>query len=227
MRESLSLRLRFDVLKRDRFTCQYCGAHPPDVKLRIDHVWPVARGGRTVLENLKTACFECNAGKRDFTLSEIEVPAEVPPDDGDIRDRIGYFVGFSLANFSDADADQAAFIAAVILGEYGAPLSAMVAMAKDATQWRDLVWALGCVGGMLEERVREAKRLQNKEEPFGPRTVEQLLLERLEQHLGRPPLPHEVSQGIESLAAWVETPECKAYLQSSKTVASAEEGGAL
>lgn len=71
MREAISLKTRFDVLKRDRFTCQYCGARPPKVEIRVDHINPVAKGGSSKLENLITACFECNAGKRDDEVTEF------------------------------------------------------------------------------------------------------------------------------------------------------------
>jgi len=38
-------RTRFEVLKRDRFRCQYCGASAPDALLHVDHIVPVAKGG--------------------------------------------------------------------------------------------------------------------------------------------------------------------------------------
>ena len=62
---SLSLRKRFFVMKRDGFTCCMCGANGRGVKLEIDHVVPVAKGGSDALGNLQTLCFECNRGKRD------------------------------------------------------------------------------------------------------------------------------------------------------------------
>ena len=34
MREAVSKKRRFDVFKRDGFTCQYCGATPPGVLLK-------------------------------------------------------------------------------------------------------------------------------------------------------------------------------------------------
>ena len=58
--------LRYDVLKRDGFRCCYCGRSQADgVKLHVDHIIPVAKGGRTELSNLQTLCAECNMGKRD------------------------------------------------------------------------------------------------------------------------------------------------------------------
>jgi len=57
--------LRFSVLKRDNFTCQYCGQSAPDVRLEVDHVIPVAEGGQDIEQNLTTSCYACNRGKRD------------------------------------------------------------------------------------------------------------------------------------------------------------------
>lgn len=59
----VSRRLRFEVLRRDGYTCRYCGAKVPDVVLTVDHVVPVALGGDDDPRNLVTACSGCNAGK--------------------------------------------------------------------------------------------------------------------------------------------------------------------
>ncbi len=63
-----SRRLRFSVFARDGFSCTYCGRKPPEVQLVADHKTPFSKGGLTVLENLVTACFHCNAGKADVML---------------------------------------------------------------------------------------------------------------------------------------------------------------
>lgn len=63
MRMPIPSRLRFQVLERDEFTCQYCGAKAPDAILHVDHVIAVVNGGPTVAENLLTACEACNMGK--------------------------------------------------------------------------------------------------------------------------------------------------------------------
>ena len=63
-REPIPAGLRFAVLRRDGFRCAYCGRGEAEgVKLHLDHIVPVARGGRTELENLVTACVTCNVGK--------------------------------------------------------------------------------------------------------------------------------------------------------------------
>jgi hypothetical protein len=64
-----SLRLRFLVLQRDGFRCRYCGRGPEDgTVLHVDHVVPKAQGGRDDMDNLVTACRECNLGKSDVLL---------------------------------------------------------------------------------------------------------------------------------------------------------------
>lgn len=70
-RKPLSKRLRFAVFKRDLFTCQYCGATPPNVVLEIDHIEPVAAGGDDDETNLVTACFDCNRGKAAISLTVV------------------------------------------------------------------------------------------------------------------------------------------------------------
>ena len=61
--------VRFRILARDNFTCQYCGRRAPDVVLEIDHIRPSAHGGPDRIMNLITACYDCNHGKRDHLLS--------------------------------------------------------------------------------------------------------------------------------------------------------------
>jgi hypothetical protein len=72
-REGLSKKIRFEVFKRDKFTCQYCGAKSPEVVLNVDHIDPVAKGGNNEIVNLITSCFSCNSGKSDRTLSDTSV----------------------------------------------------------------------------------------------------------------------------------------------------------
>lgn len=69
-RKSISKRVRFEVFKRDGFTCQYCGGTAPDVILHVDHISPVAGGGNNDLLNLITSCEPCNLGKGARTLDD-------------------------------------------------------------------------------------------------------------------------------------------------------------
>jgi 5-methylcytosine-specific restriction endonuclease McrA len=61
---------RQNVLARDRWRCQYCGAKHPAGVLTLDHVLPRSRGGKTSWENIVTACSECNSTKGSRTPEE-------------------------------------------------------------------------------------------------------------------------------------------------------------
>lgn len=71
-RKSISKKIRFEVFKRDSFTCQYCGRMAPDVVLEIDHINPVVNGGNNGIMNLVTSCFDCNRGKGKRKLTDKE-----------------------------------------------------------------------------------------------------------------------------------------------------------
>lgn len=60
------------VLRRDAFTCAYCGAHVGEERrgrsltvqdFTLDHILPVSRGGKNSWGNTVCACFECNQRK--------------------------------------------------------------------------------------------------------------------------------------------------------------------
>lgn len=70
-RKTIPKRTRFEVFKRDEFACVYCGAHPPNVILHVDHIHPVAEGGTDDIDNLITACAPCNLGKGAELLSTV------------------------------------------------------------------------------------------------------------------------------------------------------------
>lgn len=68
---ALSVRRRFEVFKRDDFTCRYCGRKSPAVVLEVDHIQPVCEGGCDDEINLVTACWECNRGKSGVPLADV------------------------------------------------------------------------------------------------------------------------------------------------------------
>lgn len=68
---SLSKKVRFEIFKRDGFTCQYCGQTPPKIVLEVDHIKPKSKNGKDDKNNLITACFDCNRGKSNILLTEI------------------------------------------------------------------------------------------------------------------------------------------------------------
>ncbi len=50
--------------KRSSGVCHYCGGQVPPRELTMDHVVPVARGGRSVKSNVVPCCKDCNSRKR-------------------------------------------------------------------------------------------------------------------------------------------------------------------
>lgn len=69
-RRKLSDKKRFMVMERDGFKCRYCGATADEARLEVDHVVPVSKGGGDDMDNLVTACRECNSGKRAHVIGE-------------------------------------------------------------------------------------------------------------------------------------------------------------
>ena len=70
--------------------CHYCGQAVPPSALTMDHVIPVARGGRSVKGNVVPACAACNRAKRHLTPAEQVLAqldglpsAPAPPDAAD------------------------------------------------------------------------------------------------------------------------------------------------
>ncbi|MHB8781189.1 MAG: HNH endonuclease [Candidatus Geothermincolia bacterium] len=67
--------LRMEILVRNGFTCQLCGAGPADpdpyhpgrkVRLTVDHIVPASQGGGLERDNLRATCSVCNESKRDL-----------------------------------------------------------------------------------------------------------------------------------------------------------------
>ena len=54
---------RINLMARDNFACQYCGAKPHRSELNLDHVVPRSLGGRSTWENVVTSCVDCNRTK--------------------------------------------------------------------------------------------------------------------------------------------------------------------
>ena len=74
---AVSKRTRFEVLRRDDYTCRYCRSK--DNELTIDHVVPVALGGTDAPANLVAACRDCNFGKASSS-PDAELAAQVDQD---------------------------------------------------------------------------------------------------------------------------------------------------
>ncbi len=74
---TISVRSRFEIFKRDSFTCHYCGQSSPSVVLEVDHIVARSQGGNDDVMNLITSCWACNRGKSDKPLAEC-LAAEDP-----------------------------------------------------------------------------------------------------------------------------------------------------
>ena len=86
-RKPIGKKTRFEVFKRDSFTCQYCGDSAPDVVLHVDHIKPVIKGGTNELLNLITACISCNLGKGHRSLDDKTAVEKKRQQMDDLQDR--------------------------------------------------------------------------------------------------------------------------------------------
>jgi hypothetical protein len=67
----IPLRVRYRVLVSSCFKCVICGRAPasdPQCTLHVDHIIPHSKGGKTIIENLRTLCEACNVGKGNLTV---------------------------------------------------------------------------------------------------------------------------------------------------------------
>lgn len=92
-RKGISKKTRFEVFKRDNFTCQYCGSHPPQVILHVDHINPVSKGGENDSDNLITSCLNCNIGKGAKLLTSV--PQSLQDKAKEIAEREEQLKGYS------------------------------------------------------------------------------------------------------------------------------------
>jgi 5-methylcytosine-specific restriction endonuclease McrA len=63
--------LRYALTVRDGYRCQCCGKTHD---LRMDHVHPVSKGGKTVLDNLQFLCTDCDKAKGNQTIDYRQKP---------------------------------------------------------------------------------------------------------------------------------------------------------
>lgn len=54
---------KYNVLLRDRLSCQYCGTSVSTNTVTMDHVYPTSMGGSTCWENIVASCMPCNTKK--------------------------------------------------------------------------------------------------------------------------------------------------------------------
>jgi hypothetical protein len=92
----ISGKLRRQILERNGFTCQVCGAAageesgcepPKKCRLQIDHVLPISQGGKDEPHNLRAVCVYYNKDKADIirpasgqAISALSVIRKLPRD---------------------------------------------------------------------------------------------------------------------------------------------------
>ncbi len=64
-RGKVSNKMRFSIYQRDGYRCCNCGVTQRYAQLEIDHIIPIAKGGKSTYDNLQTLCHECNVEKGD------------------------------------------------------------------------------------------------------------------------------------------------------------------
>lgn len=94
---------RFEAFKRDGFTCQYCGRKAPDVVLEADHIIPRAEGGGDELENLLTACWDCNHGKGARLLDDRAPAPHIAEQTALIKEREAQLRAYTAAKQAERE----------------------------------------------------------------------------------------------------------------------------
>ena len=64
-RGKVSNKMRFSIYSRDGYRCCKCGRSQRWTDLEIDHIKPIAKGGKSTYDNLQTLCRRCNKEKGD------------------------------------------------------------------------------------------------------------------------------------------------------------------
>lgn len=67
------------VFARDRHICAYCGGRYSGNALEMEHVTPSSRGGKTVWQNVVSACRACNQRKGNRTPESAGMPLRYVP----------------------------------------------------------------------------------------------------------------------------------------------------
>jgi 5-methylcytosine-specific restriction endonuclease McrA len=57
-----------ELKKRYNYTCPMCGRKEPEIKLTVDHIVPISKGGTNDISNIQPLCLECNLKKGTKTL---------------------------------------------------------------------------------------------------------------------------------------------------------------
>jgi 5-methylcytosine-specific restriction endonuclease McrA len=65
-----------EIKARFNYTCPQCGKKEPEIKLTIDHITPISKGGTNNKENIQPLCSRCNSAKWSKIIL-LQQPMEV------------------------------------------------------------------------------------------------------------------------------------------------------
>lgn len=168
---AVSKRTRFEVLRRDNYTCRYCRSS--ENALTVDHVTPVALGGSDAPDNLVAACRDCNAGKAS-SAPDAEAVEDVKADalrwsaamqqaaeimDEQVSDRDAYVGAFIDAWPSHRYLPESTIQTVERMHALGLPRSVMVDAARAAGSNRGVLDRSAYFAGICWKRLRAMQEI--------------------------------------------------------------------
>lgn len=141
---AVSKRTRYEVMKRDNFTCRYCRS--TEEKLTVDHVVPVALGGSDQPSNLVAACKDCNAGKSS-TSPDAETVEDVAQSAMRWAGAIAEYSRILLADRKKRDAYTRRFVKAWGAWNFGFKNLPI----PQPADWKSTIWQFYALGFPIEE----------------------------------------------------------------------------
>lgn len=148
---AISKRTRFEVLRRDNYTCRYCRS--AENALTVDHVTPVALGGSDAPDNLVAACKDCNAGKSS-SAPDSSLVADIAQDAVRWAKAIEEVAAIRSADKRKRDAYVRRFVKKWDTWKWG-PVEKRMTIPKDS-DWKPSIWQfyeLGLPIGEVEDAV--------------------------------------------------------------------------